>query len=686
VTDTLQLLVFGLTAGAVVALSAAGFTLTFAVSRQVNLAHGNVFALTTVAVASLTRALGVTAATPLTARIGVLLLLVVAGAMIGGLLNGLVERLAFRPFDGRREPLGPLIASLALSFLMLGAAVRWHAITTIPMPGHQGVNLPLLAMPDLVPPLELGCCGVSLTLKDLLVLVIGGLVAAGGTLALARSQGGRLLRAISEDPELVSLCGGNPRRGRLVGFIMAGALTGAAAAIFATYYGGTSANHGVKSGLTAMTAAFLGGIGNPAGALIGGVTIGVLGAFGDFLLSAFWTPVLTLLLLVGLLALRPHGLLGTSIPPAAELPSGGLLASTGAPSRTDQRLIGGLLVVAASYPLLGALFGGARLYDGTIVLLMVALALGLELVVGFAGLLDLGYAAFFAIGGYTLALLTAGSSRLVPYVPALLQEPWLALILAGLVAAGFGIVFGLPSIRARGEYLAIVTLALGEIVPALVIRFPDLTSGARGISGISPPGIPGVAEGSPLHAYVVALALAAGAWLTASRLAGARLGRAWAAVRDDELAARSLGVDSTAVKLVAFALGAGAAGLAGALFAGLVGHIVPEQFDLTLSLMVLAAVAIGGRWGLLGVVGGALLVSLYDRVLVDAVSEALRVLGGALGSEWLRGTDLRGDNFLVFGVLLYLATLLPARTPLPRPPTASTARSAETAPAILGPP
>jgi branched-chain amino acid transport system permease protein len=244
------------------------------------------------------------------------------------------------------------------------------------------------------------------------------------------------------------------------------------------------------------------------------------------------------------------------------------------------------------------------------------------------------------------------------------------------MAAAFGILFGLPSIRARGEYLAIVTLALGEIVPALVIRFPDLTSGARGISGITPPALPGLAVGSPLHAYVLALALAACVWLAASRLAGARLGRAWAAVRDDELAARSLGIDSTLVKLVAFALGAGIAGLAGALFAGLVGHIVPEQFDLTLSLMVLSAVAIGGRWGLLGVVGGALLVAVYDRVLVDVLTAALRTLGSVVGSSWLQGADLRGDNFLVFGLLLYLATLLPGRVYTPRttPPSAEQIR------------
>ena len=107
------------------------------------------------------------------------------------------------------------------------------------------------------------------------------------------------------------------------------------------------------------------------------------------------------------------------------------------------------------------------------------------------------------------------------------------------------------------------------------------------------------------------------------------------------------------------------AGLAGALFPGLVGHIVPEQFDLTLSSMVLAAVAIGGRWGLLGVVGSALLVALYDRLLVDAVSAAMRTLGGVIGWPLLQATDLRGDNFLVFGLLLYLATLIPGRSTEP---------------------
>src|ERR687893_2941234 len=152
----LQLLVYGLTNGAVVALNAVGFTLAYAVARQINLAHGNVFALTTVAVASLARAFEVTAAEPPLVRIALVGLLVVAGAACGAVLNGVDERLAFRPFQDRRDPLLPLIASVGLSFVLLQVAVWWHAATNVPRAGHQGVSLPLLAVPDLVPAVELG--------------------------------------------------------------------------------------------------------------------------------------------------------------------------------------------------------------------------------------------------------------------------------------------------------------------------------------------------------------------------------------------------------------------------------------------------------------------------------------------------------------------------------------------------
>ncbi|HEY3080884.1 MAG TPA: hypothetical protein VGM69_13400 [Chloroflexota bacterium] len=645
----LQLLVYGLTNGAIIALSAAGFTLAYAVARQINLAHGNVFALTTVVLSYGAGWLGVTAAAPPGSRIGALLILTVAGAAVGAGLNGAVERLAFRPFaraapDGRPgDRLGPLVATVGLSFVLFQVAVWWYALFYVPtggVTGHIGVLLPLLAMPDLVPRVELcASCGVSFTLKDGLVLGLAGLVALGAAALLTRTRAGRALRAAAQDAELAALSGADPNRVRLLAFLVAGALVGFAAAISAAYYGGTTAQHGVRAGLTAMTAAILGGTGNPRGALIGGILLGVGSAYADFFLDAKWTPVLILTLLVGLLALRPSGLLASPLPsgagvaaPARELPTGALV---------------GLLALGVLYPFADAALGWGRLPSATGALLLVALAIGLGVVVVFAGLLDLGYAAFFALGGYTAALLTSSGSRLAGLAPWPLGDPWVALGLAGVVAGGFGLLFGLPTVRTRGEYLAIVTIALGEIVPGVIWHLPEWTGGPRGVSGVVLPRL-GLPLGGPLQAYALALALAAGAGLAARRLAPARVGRAWAAVRDDETAAASLGVRPARVKLLAFVCGAAVAGWAGALFAGQSGYVEPAQFDFTLSLMVLAAVVAGGRWGVGGIALGALAIAAYDRVLVELLGR-------------LVGIDLRPHNLAVFGLALYLTTLARAR-------------------------
>src|SRR5579864_194252 len=215
----LQLAVFGLTDGAVVALNAAGFTLAYAVSRQINLAHGSVFALTTVVVASLASAMGVTSASPLPTRVAALLALCAVGALTGCILNAGVERIAFRPFRGVKDPLGPLIGSVALSFILLQAAIWWHAAYYVaPANVHQGVGVPLLSMPDLIPSIDFGTAGVSVTLKDVIVLVISAVVAVCGSALLTRTRLGRLLRAVQQDPEMTSLVGGDPANAQLLAF------------------------------------------------------------------------------------------------------------------------------------------------------------------------------------------------------------------------------------------------------------------------------------------------------------------------------------------------------------------------------------------------------------------------------------------------------------------------------------
>ncbi|HEX8969153.1 MAG TPA: hypothetical protein VF937_14820 [Chloroflexota bacterium] len=662
-----QLLVYGLTDGAVVALNAVGFTLAYSVARQINLAHGSVFALTTVLVANLAAFGGITAAAPPALRVGALLGLAVCGALGGGLLNTGVERLAFRPFKRTADPLAPLIASVAVSFVLFQLAVWWHDLRFVAPPGaHQGVDLPLLAMPDLVPRIELGCCGVSFTLKDGLVLLIASLVAVGGAQLLARTRTGRLLRASAQDPETTALMGGDPARAQMIAFAVGGAVAGFGAAIFAAYFGGANAQYGLRSGLSAMTAAVLGGVGDPRGALLGGVVLGVVASFSDYLLDAEWTPVLVLLLLIALLAFRPAGLLGTSS--ASE--QGPSLRPVLAAARGQGRqgvVVLGLLACGALYPWLDQAAGWYRLPAATMTLLMITLAVGLTIVVGFAGLLDLGYAAFFAIGSYSAAILTSSGSRLALALPAIARDPWLALVLGGMVAAGFGLIFGLPSVRTRGEYLAIVTLAFGEIVPLVIWHVPDWTGGPRGMSGIPgvslslPFGKADPAGGGGLGSYVVALGLAAIACGVAIRLSDSRLGRAWAAVREDEMAAASLGINPPLVKLLAFAIGAAFAGVAGAAFGQLFGYVEPSQFDFTVSLMVLSAVVIGGQWGIPGAIVGAMAVAIYDRFLVDGITAVVHVVGAALQSPALQVADLRQHNFVVFGVALLLATFYRAR-------------------------
>jgi branched-chain amino acid transport system permease protein len=380
--------------------------------------------------------------------------------------------------------------------------------------------------------------------------------------------------------------------------------------------------------------------------------------------------VLVLVLLVVLLAFRPNGVLAPARVEAADEPGSSLAATM--PSRGavagSRWLLGALLALALVYPVLDALGNWNRLPSVSSILLLVSLGIGLSIVVGYAGLLDLGYAAFFAIGGYTAAMLTSSGSYLALALPPLLRQPWAMLPLAGLVAAGFGILFGLPTIRTRGEYLAIVTLAFGVIVPGVIWHLPYWTGGPNGLSGVPLPRLLPLDSGSPLHAYVLALALVVVGCVVALRLGGSRTGRAWAAVRDDDVAADAVGVYPAGAKLLAFAIGAAFAGVTGAVYAGQLGYIEPGQFDLTLSLMVLAAVLIGGRWGIAGVVLGALTVAAYDRVLADLVTDLVHGLGSLSGLTALASLDLRTQNYLMFGVALYLAILFRTRG-IPDPET-----------------
>jgi branched-chain amino acid transport system permease protein len=246
------------------------------------------------------------------------------------------------------------------------------------------------------------------------------------------------------------------------------------------------------------------------------------------------------------------------------------------------------------------------------VLIYVLLGIGLNIVVGYAGLLDLGYVFFFAVGAYSTALLTGAALNTFtgsgPPALSLDLNFYLAIPIVLVIAAGAGLLIGAPVLRLRGDYLALVTLGLGEMVTVLV-RSPwlvPLVGGPNGMRGVSDAAIAGFGFREPQHFYYLALGFVLLAVFVSSRLSASRIGRAWTAMREDEQTAEAMGVNTTRFKLLAFAMGGAIGSLGGAMFAVQIGSLTPASFEVTVSILVLGLVILGGLGSLPGVVVGAL--------------------------------------------------------------------------------
>lgn len=271
------------------------------------------------------------------------------------------------------------------------------------------------------------------------------------------------------------------------------------------------------------------------------------------------------------------------------------------------------------------------------------LAMGLNIVVGMAGLLDLGYIAFFAVGAYTMAICstTLGWSF------------WIILPFAAGLAALFGVLLGAPTLPLRGDYLAIVTLGFGEIIRIALNNLGWLTNGPQGILGIASPTIPWIGAGGftwlsldqPIQIYFVSLGFVALIYSVTQRLKNSRVGRAWVAIREDEIAAEAMGIDTVKLKLLAFASGAAIAGMIGVLFASQLTFVAPESFTLIESVNVLAMVVIGGMGSVPGAILGALLLGGLPEVLRDFAEYRMLLFGAAMVLVMLlRPQGLLGDE------------------------------------------
>jgi branched-chain amino acid transport system permease protein len=336
-----------------------------------------------------------------------------------------------------------------------------------------------------------------------------------------------------------------------------------------------------------------------------------------------------------------------------------------------------VLVVAVLLVLLpfGFPSGGDFLQDCTIAAAYCVMALGLNIVVGFAGLLDLGYVAFFAIGAYTAGWFGSGFfanlnhqkgvhigvSGVAAHLPGLHVNFLLILVIAVILTALAGVLIGLPTLRLRGDYIAIVTLAFGEIIGRIAINGDDikirgqqLTAGRQGITPVDPISLPGIHPFGLLNIrpwYWFVLALVALVLFVNFRLRDSRLGRAWIALREDEVAAVAMGVPSVKTKLQAYGTGAAFGGMAGAFLASFLNTVNADQFQFYFSILVLGMVILGGMGSIWGVVVGAIALSFINNWFIPDV---LNDVPSKLGIDF----DATQLTFGIYGFLLVMMMLL----------------------------
>ncbi|MBM7842371.1 ABC transporter permease [Herpetosiphon giganteus] len=652
----LQLVIFGLANGAIIGLNAISVTLVYSVVRMLNFAHGDLFSLLTVLAAESIAILGLQVGQAWWwLGFGLLAVLLICG-LVGAGTGVIIEQIGFRPFRGASR-LAPLMATLGISFMLYQAALFVRTLTNAVIPGeHRSVpGIPEVArinVPDLLPHGNLfGDAALVLQGKDLIVVGLALLVAFGVHWLLKRTRFGWKLQASAADPTMAQLCGINYSATLRQTFALGGALAGLAALLFALYYTAPYTNYGAQSGLIAFTAALLGGIGRPLGALLSGLALGLLAAFSDYFIAAQWTPALTLGLLVLIVVLRQQ--------PSNDSPINAAIVSTVQSVKQSWRwlLIPGLL---ACVPLLNSWFELGIQVAAIQILIYGLLALGLNVIVGWGGMLDLGYAAPFVLGAYLVALLSTGLHGG--------WQTWLAsgelagiIVVCCLCGGLFGWLIGVLAARLDNELLAIVTFALGVIAHRIAQNWRSVTNGASGIAGVPNLQLFGLDLAAPSASYYALLAVVVGVGMLGYNLLRSRYGRALAALASDELAAASVGVEPIAIRRLAYTWGGSVAALAGGLFAASFSYISPGLAEFRVSAIALIIVVLAGSRRIIAPLIAACLVLGYDLLLIPKVGKLFDDLREQTGNWFWSAINPRGANFLSFGLMLYLTVLYRAR-------------------------
>ncbi|HTN56328.1 MAG TPA: ABC transporter permease [Microbacterium sp.] len=590
-------LLAGIISGSTYSLLAVGVSLVFGVSNIVNFAHGAVFAVGGM--------LGWFLAAQLGWPLWSVLIAVVVFTSILGLIIYLV---AVRPL--RTAPgIAVLLATFAIGIVIDNTSQRVFGAETRRFP-------PLLERSNF----ELW--GFRFGTIAIVIVGVSVVCVTGLAIVLTRTRIGRAIRATAQDSEAAAQMGVPIGRVQAISFVVASGLGGVAGVLVGMYFSNVEPSMGFTAGITAFAAATIGGLGSLPGAIIGGLVLGIAEAFGVSLWGDSVRDLITFGALILVLWVRPGGFLGR-VPTLAAEPMTGTFFGAGRPLRLNRWLAMALIALAALLPLLVSDY---VLRAGALVWIYALYALSVTLAGGFAGQIVLGQAGALAVGAYTSALLVTKAG----------WDFWASFVAAGLLAAIISVILTAPTWRLRGHYVSMATLATGAFIAALALNLHDLTNGSRGIVAIPRPTFFGAPVTSAWGMYLLTFAILVVALLFISRLGASHLGRTWAAVREDEVAAAASGLHPSAYKSLAFGIGSVIAGFAGALYSAQVSYLDPGQFDVSLSVIAVTIAIIGGLRAPMGVVVGAV-------VLVGA-PELFRGL-----ADW---------RLLFYGVLLLVLILL----------------------------
>jgi branched-chain amino acid transport system permease protein len=562
-----QALISGLIAGNAIALIAIGISLIFGISDVANFAQGSVFAF------------GAMLGWWFIAGLHWPFAFAFAGVIVAcALLGTAIERFAVRPVI-RAPRIAALLATVAVGLIL-------DRIT-------QMIFSPeTRAFPSVIPRGSIHIASVAVGYLDLTMIAVSGASVIALWWMLAQTKLGRAMRAAAQDADAARQMGINVEAMQSLAFALSSALAGIAGVLVGMYYRGVEPTMAFNAGIEGFAAAALGGLGSLGGAIAGGLLLGVLQSIGVTLFGGAAQLFVTFAVVWLVFSIRPGGLFGRN-PSAAFEPLTGTFFGLGRAFTLPRWAALASIAVAAALPLIAS---APLLRVGALVAIFALFALSLTLVAGTSGMISLGQVGLLAVGAYASALLTKDLGW--PF--------WLALPAAGFIA---GLVAALaigPVARLRGHYFGIATLAIGAALVAAILNWRSLTGGPFGIAGLAPPELFGYAIVSPRDYYLLSVAMLIVCIALVTRLQGSQLGLAWRAIREDDTAASASGVDVSAYKALAFALGGGIAGVAGSLLAHQYLYVSPDVFDISLSVLALTIVVLGGMGNPLGTVLGAI--------------------------------------------------------------------------------